>query len=274
LLSGLARAEETAKPPAPDSAAPFQLADLTGDRLFRGGLVYTHAWDKGDEGSIEVFALRLGLQLAVARVVVVYGLLPLAYVRGDGDEQFDPGNLTVGGRWVHHQPGLHAGAGAAIGLPTSPDFNLFGGDSGAAAYVATIIQFDRSADFYPNVTSYQLAGDVRVERGDVFCQVEVGYLHLTHPDADEGLDLVHADIGAGVRVSPTTSLLAELTTISLVLEDEGFYNNQNWFHSLYAGARHSTDRASIGAYVFFPFDGPYSDEVNAVGVGVDVAAPL
>jgi hypothetical protein len=229
-------------------------------------------WDEDE--TAEWFVSRLTVQVPVAREVVVYGMLPLAHGRGSGESQTDPGNITLGGRWVRRGGDARVGLGAAIALPTAPEVNFFSGsDSGAAAYGAAVLQFDRVADFLAEITAYRLLGDLRFDRGGAFAQLEAGYDRLEVDGADEGLDVLHLDVGAGVHVSPRLALLAEFTTLSLALEDEGFDEGEKTFHALYAGGRYAPGRARMGLYLFVPVDIPI-ETANALGLGFDVVAPL
>jgi hypothetical protein len=265
-----------AEPSRADAAAPLQLAYLATDFILRWELVGIHAGEDGfDADTGQSISTRLTLTVPIADEVVHFGTLPLAHFRETGySAETDHGNVTIGGRWIHRRRDVALGAGAAAALPTAPDLDLFSSSNGLATRVAGVFRFDRGADFFNDTIVVRFTGDARMDRGEGFVQVELAYERWDMEFVRDDIDLLHFDVSGGVRLAPSVALHAELTTVSLIVDEPIFDDGESWYHWLYFGLRNSGQRASLGTYLFVPFDAPGSDTYDALGLGIDVIAPL
>jgi hypothetical protein len=210
-------------------------------------------------------------EFALTENVVLLGRLPFAYVDRVGlvDEEgaFALGNLSLGlqlagGSGRPHEGRLLYGIGALVHGFTASDE----GDQGlAAARAASFLVPDRGR-YLVDATTVRVRADVRYESEMVFVQGEVGVDHQIYQDVDDRTDLLFG-AGLGLGFDPYWALLAELTALSDVLEDDG---DSDLLPVLDVGLRYHNPDLMAGLRVYWPFDEVYRD-ASAIGLGFDIA---
>ncbi len=209
-------------------------------------------------------------ELAVTEHVVLLARVPFAYVDRVGIDDPDEGAFALGNVGVglllagssrrDWDAWLRYGLGVLAHLPTASDE----GDQGAAAArAATFLVPDRGR-FLPGITNLRARGDVRYETGRLFLQGEVGVDHQLRDDSDDRTDLL-LGAGLGVTLSPYWAVLAELTAVSNILEDE----DSELLPVLDAGLRYHDPSLMTGLRVYWPFHESARD-ASAIGVGIDL----
>jgi hypothetical protein len=193
------------------------------------------------------------------------------------DTSFAVGNLTFGGRYVHHAGDVSVGAGGSFsGLTASDDSD----DEGTAAFLGGYWSLFRDAGYYlPETTTLRLGGDARFAPGRAFLQAQLA-LHAYF--ADEGESFQQDDYtalrlvaGGGFLFTPELSLQGELVMTSLVLDEDDddtpeIFDDKENFFVLDIGARYETAGVSFGARLSLPLEtGQVEDPI---GVGVDILA--
>lgn len=209
-------------------------------------------------------------ELAVTEHVVLLARVPFAYVDRVGIEDPDEGAFALGNVGVglllagssrrDWDAWLRYGLGVLVHLPTASDE----GDQGAAAARAATFLVPERGRFLPGITNLRARGDVRYETGRLFMQGEVGVDHQLRDDSDDRTDLLLA-AGLGVTLSPYWAVLAELTAVSNILEDE----DSELLPVLDAGLRYHDPSLMTGLRVYWPFHEGYRD-ASAIGVGIDL----
>jgi hypothetical protein len=209
-------------------------------------------------------------ELAVTDYLVLLARVPFAYVDRVGIDDPDDGAFALGNVGLglllantsrrDWDSWLRYGIGVLVHLPTASDE----GEEGiAAARAAAFLVPDRGR-FQPGITNLRARGDVRYETGRVFMQGEVGLDHQLREDIDDRTDLLFA-AGLGVTLSPYWAVLAELTAVSNILEDE----DSELLPVLDAGLRYHDPGMMTGLRVYWPFHESYRD-ASAIGVGIDL----
>lgn len=209
-------------------------------------------------------------ELAVTEHVVLLARVPFAYVDRVGLDDPDEGAFALGNVGVglllagssrrDWDAWLRYGLGVLVHLPTASDE----GDQGAAAGRAATFLVPERGRFLPGITNLRARGDVRYETGRLFMQGEVGVDHQLRDDSDDRTDLLLA-AGLGVTLSPYWAVLAELTAVSNILEDE----DSELLPVLDAGLRYHDPSLMTGLRVYWPFHEGYRD-ASAIGVGIDL----
>jgi hypothetical protein len=228
---------------------------------------YDRAGDSAFLIPMSVFA-----EFALSENVVLLGRLPFTYVDRVGiddpdDGAFALGNVSLGAQLAGasgepHYSLLLYGIGLVLHAPTASDEDEPGL---AAAHSAGFLLPDRGR-YLPDATTVRLRGDVRYEGEMVFVQGEVGVDHQLVEDAGDRTDLL-LGAGLGLALSPYWAVLAELTVLSDVFEDDG---DSDFVPVLDAGVRYHDPDVMAGLRVFWPFHEAYRD-AGAIGLGLDVA---
>jgi hypothetical protein len=228
-------------------------------------------YDRAGESAILVPA-SVFAEFVLTENVVLLGRLPLAYVDrvgiADPDEgAFALGNASLGvelagGSGEPHEGRLMYGIGVLAHLPTASDE----GDEGAAAARAASFLVPDRGRYLPNTTTVRVRADVRYETDSVFVQGEVGIDRQILEDVDDRTDLLLGG-GLGLAFDPYWALLAEVTALSNVLEDD---DESELLPVLDAGLRYHNPDLMFGLRVYWPFHESYRD-ASALGIGLDVA---
>lgn len=259
LVAGTAEAHPPPFYWMPDLSAHSQL----GIDLIPGN--YDRAGDSALLVPASVFA-----ELALTEHLVLLGRVPFAYVDRVGiddpdEDAFALGNvglgvLLAGTSRRDWDAWLRYGLGVLVHLPTASD----DGDAGAAAArAATFLVPDRGR-FLPGITNVRVRGDLRYETGSLFLQGEVGIDHQFREDTGDRTDLL-LGAGLGLMFSPYWAMLAEVTAVSNVFEDE----DSELLPVLDAGLRYHDPSIMAGLRVYWPFDDSYRD-ASAIGLGIDI----
>lgn len=209
-------------------------------------------------------------ELALIEHVVLMARLPFAYVDRVGIDDPDEGAFALGNVGLgilfagssrrDWDSWLRYGLGVQAYLPTASDE----GDEGAAAARAAAFLVPERARFLPGITSFRARGDLRYETGRLFLQGEVGIDHQLRDDSDDRTELLLGG-GLGVTLSPYWAVLAELTAVSNILEDE----DSELLPVLDAGLRYHDPGVMAGFRVYWPFHESYRD-ASAIGLGIDL----
>lgn len=259
LMAGTAEAHPPPFYWMPDLSAHSQV----GVDLIPGN--YDRAGDSALLVPASVFA-----ELAVTDYLVLLARVPFAYVDRVGivdpdDGAFALGNvglgvLLAGTSRRDWDSWLRYGIGVLVHLPTASDED----EPGIAAARAAAFLVPERGRFLPGVTNVRARGDVRYETGSLFLQGELGIDHQLREDSDDRTDLLLA-AGLGVTLSPYWAVLAELTAVSNILEDE----DSELLPVLDAGVRYHDPGMMAGLRVYWPF-GEASRDASAIGVGIDL----
>jgi hypothetical protein len=228
-------------------------------------------YDRAGESAILVPA-SVFAEFALTENVVLLGRLPLAYVDrvgiADPDEgAFALGNASLGvqlagGSGRPHEGRLMYGIGALVHAPTASDE----GDEGAAAARAASFLVPDRGRYLPDTTTVRVRADVRYESDSVFVQGEIGIDRQILQDVDDRTDLL-LGAGLGLAFNPYWALLAEITALSDVLDDD---DDSDLLPVLDAGVRYHNPELMAGLRVYWPFHESYRD-AGAIGLGLDVA---
>lgn len=254
--------------------APYQMESLDGDD--RAGvdiMLGRYELDLFAEIDITTVSLDAFVQTEVAPNVIVFGRVPFQYARLSADGADDEsgtslGNVTGGAMFVSRSGTTTVGGGGSLSLPTADD----DGDGGNAALFHSLFRVSSYGLYLPNTWTIRLHGDVRVEQGKTFVQARGGldYLTLDGEDEDEDLKLLRIGVAGGAMINPTVALIAELTTMSSILEDNEGEDDEEWVHTLDLGVRARSGNTLFGARIYLPLDEDFRD-ANMMGLGVDVS---
>lgn len=254
--------------------APYQMESLDGDD--RAGvdiMLGRYELELFGEVDITTVSMDAFVQMHVAPNVIVFGRLPFQYaqssVEGADDESGTSlGNITGGAMFVSRSGDTTVGGGGSLSLPTADD----DGDGAGAALLHSLFRVSSYGLYLPNTWTIRLHGDVRVDRGKTFVQARGGldYITIDEEDEDEDLKLLRIGVAGGAMINPTVAVIAELTTMSSILEDSDADDDEEWVHVLDLGVRARSGRTLFGARIYLPLDETFRD-ANMMGLGVDVS---
>jgi hypothetical protein len=247
----------------------YWMADLSVHSRVGGELIPGN-YDRAGDTAILIPASAFA-EFALGEHVVLLGRVPFAYVDrvGLADEEgaWALGNVGLGvqlaaGSGRPHEGRLLYGIGALVHAPTASDE----GDQGAAAARAASFLVPDRGRYLPDATSVRVRAGVRYESEMVFVQGEVAIDRQIYQDVDDRTDLL-LGAGLGLAFDPYWALLAELTALSNVLEDDG---DSDLLPVLDAGLRYHNPDLMAGLRVYWPFHESYRD-ASAIGLGLDIA---
>jgi hypothetical protein len=270
LIAGIGAAETRAAETQVATSAP-SLPDLTAPRLVRlelGSLVIQD--DDGDDIST-VFTTVLSAQATLAGITF-FGALPVATAVSSTFSETDLGNLSLGARHARRSGGLVLGVSAAVVLPTSPSWDLFGrAEQGLAAGLAAFYQPERLADFLPDARTFRLATDLRFEGEVLFAQAQLAYQRFRFERSDGNLGSVAAAIGR--RVGSHLVLVGEVDAVARLSTNLDSYRDDDgwWAVTGSVGVRLPLDRLALGARLYVPFKA-FEQDARAAGLMVDAVS--
>lgn len=223
-------------------------------------------------GDAFVAAAGLFAEISLTKNLAVSARLPVAFASfdiGAGDESgFALGNLALGGQLANWEKArsdrsrtLYA-FGVVLALPTASD----SGDSGTAANIAALHFIPDSGRYRVDTTTIRARGDFRYEASPLFVQAELAFDFYLREGDDEIGALV--GVGAGVKLNPNFAALAEITTVSDIIEDS---DDENFVHTVDVGLRWHNQSVVLGARVYVPVDESLRD-ASVLGFGLDAAA--
>ncbi len=264
--------------PARAQERPFTMPDLSGaERLgLRGTVGAAHfepGYDSGaDEHTMMVSSLLLEGEASLGPLAVT-GVLPVAMVAGGLDDEPDGvavGNPTLDAvarvplEVADHTFLVGAGAGGSLGLAGSE-----------TSTAAAALYYQELGRFWSYGHTLRAHGDAAWRHGRLFAQVQLGVdWHLADGEYSQYRQaLLRLGLAAGVHAFEDVAILAELTTLSNVLDvsptDEA--ESDHVAQTLELGARWNRE-VSAGASLFVPLERDIGqDYTAAVGVGVEVA---
>jgi hypothetical protein len=271
-----ARAQvRTGDAPGLAEVAPFVMPD-TSERTSAGVDVFFGVIDADEGGALftaraKVLTFEPYLDFALTPELKIWGRLPIAYVDAETTvltvEQNESdtllGNAGLGARFMAQLSyDLRAGGGVSVHLPTADaddDGNLV--DPPVAASIVRFFQGERYA---VDTTTLSGHGDLRLDLGRGYLQGQIAYLHLlAEDDEDEDADLLRFGLAGGYWISPTVAALAELTTLSTMLDDDVQFNgedeDEDFFHSLDLGLRFAQPRGALSLRFHLPLDDVFRD---------------
>jgi len=222
-------------------------------------------------------SIELGGAYSIGRGLSVFGVLPVAHVRDDFVEETALGNISLGAMFVQDLQGRDSawrfGGSVELLAPTAGS----GGDDRLAATANSVFRRPVWARYLPSTPSVRLHAHARYESGALFVQGLFGADFVVFEDGvldANGELLVEARIGvaAGAMLSPKLGVIAEITTVSDFLEDNGVAEDE-FLHSLDVGVRYFTGLGTVGLRTYIPLDEQFRDE-EMLGVAIDFTAPL
>lgn len=289
LAGALAAGPAHADAPGLGDAAPLRMPD-TSERSHAGVDVFFGSFD-ADQGGLffttraTVVSFEPHLDLALTDAITLSGRLPVAHARsevtvlGVEDEASETllGNVSLGGRYMAQvSRTLRAGGGAFVNLPTSEEDGAPGlADPATAAALAQLFHIER---YLPATAALGLHGDLRVDVGRGFVQGRGELMFLVNDDDDDGgeddeMSLLRFGVAAGFWLTPTLAAMAELTTLSTILDDEAQISDdedEDFLHGLDLGVRYAQAQWSLSARFHLPLD-DFLRENDLLGGGVDLS---
>lgn len=227
-------------------------------------------FDRAGESAF-LIPTSLFAEFALTDNLVLLGRLPFAYVDRVGfndpdDGAFALGNISLGlqladGSGHPHAGRLAYGVGALIHLATASDKD----EAGVAASRAAAFLVPDRGRYLVDAFTLRVRADLRYETDTVFVQGELAIDQQIYQATDDRTDLLLA-AGLGLTLSPYWAVLAELTALSGVLEDDG----DALLPVLDAGVRFHDPDLMAGLRVYWPFHESARD-LGAIGLGMDIA---
>lgn len=257
-----ARADQWAEDPA--VVPMFEMPELApsrhlGEELMVGTLDFAAS-------NLTVAAVELSGDWAPTPRIALHALLPIAYANGEELSGTSLGNITFGLGYVlaNHRWGRRSrlwSVGADLSLPTASD----GGDASSVAVAHGIYRITGLGRYAPEVTTLSLHGDLRREDDKFFFQGQLGFdFHID--DASDDTFALRLGIGGGVKVSSHVAFIAELTTISDILDDS---DGEDFLHVLDFGTRYWLHASSFGARFYLPLDDSTRNGLDILGFAID-----
>ena len=272
--------------PGLSDATPFLMPD-TSERTQAGVDVFLGSVDADQGGALfsaeaTVVTFEPYVDIALTDELKLWGRLPIAHANAKTTvltvEQKESdtllGNLGLGARIMTQVSyDLRAGGGVLVHLPTADadgaDGNLV--DPPLAAMVTRIFQLER---YVPDTATVGAHADVRFDVGRAFLQGQILYMHLLAEDEGvEDADLLRLGLATGFWVTPTVATMAELTTLSTVLDDDvqlnGSDEDEDFFHSLDLGLQLAQPKWTLSLRFHLPLDDVFRDS-GLLGGGADL----
>jgi hypothetical protein len=272
--------------PGLSDAAPFLMPDTSG-RTHAGVDVFfgTVNADENDPliaAEATVLSFEPHLDLALTQELTLWGRLPVSYTSARttllGIEQEDSGTLLgnagLGARFMSQaSQELRAGGGVLVHLPTSSADA--GGDLVDLPLATAVVRSFHPERYAIETTTLGAHADVRFDAGRAFVQGQALYMHLAAEDESvEDADLLRLSLAAGFWVTPNVATMAELTTLSTILDEDVQLNPENqdedFFHSLDVGLRFAQPQWALSVRFHLPLDELFRDN-DILGGGADLA---
>jgi hypothetical protein len=256
-----------AAPAAAHPAHPFVMPELSPHRRL-GAEVLVGSLDVPFH--VTVIALEPTLSLTLTPRWTLTGRIPIGHVASDVRDGTTLGNATIGAIYLFSSRGrrhdLRRGAlDFSLSFPTAAD----GGDAGFAARTHAVFRVPDPGLYFPKTTTVRVHGNYRADVGQVFFQGQFGMHVLVIQRADDLL-LLRLGLAGGVHVSPQVALIAELTTMSDILDDR--QTREDFLHTLDLGMRFSGATSTFGARLYYPLDDSLRNGLHIIGVGFDFQA--
>jgi hypothetical protein len=271
-----ARAQaRTGDAPGLAEVAPFVMPD-TSERTNAGVDVFFGVIDADEGGALftaraKVLTFEPYLDFALTPELKLWGRLPIAYVDAETtlltveQQESDTllGNAGLGARFMTQVSyGLRGGGGVSVHLPTADADD--DGNFVDPPLTASIVRFFQGERYAVDTTTLGGHGDLRFDMGRGYLQGQIAYLHLlAEDDGVEDADLLRLGLAGGYWISPTVAALAELTTLSTILDDDVQFNgeddDEDFFHSLDLGLRFAQPRGALSLRFHLPLDDVFRD---------------
>lgn len=273
--------------PGLSDAAPFVMPD-TSERTHAGVDVFFGTIDADEGGALftaraKVVTFEPYLDFALTPQLTLWGRLPIAYASAETtilaveQQESDTllGNAALGARFMTQASyDLRAGGGVSVHLPTA-DADDADGNFVDPPLAVSIVRFFQLERYAVDTTTLGGHGDLRFDAGRGFLQGQVAYMHLLAEDEDaEDADLLRFGVAAGFWVTSTVATMAELTTLSTILDDDVQFDasdeDEDFFHSLDVGLRFAQPQGSLSLRFHLPLDDVFRDS-DLLGGGADLA---
>jgi len=201
--------------------------------------------------------------------LALHTLLPIAYATGETLSGTSLGNIAFGLGYVLSRDRWERGSrlwsvGADVWLPTASD----GGDASSVAVAHGMYRVTRNGCYAPEVTTLGLHSDYRRDVDKFFFQGQFGFDFHIADDSDNTFAL-RLGLGGGVQVSRQVAFIAELTTISDIVDDS---SGEDFLHVLDLGTRYWLDESSFGARFYLPLDNSTRNGLDILGFAIDYRA--
>ena len=201
----------------------------------------------------------------------IHGSLPVIHADTDNWDGTSLGNLTAGMDYqvagsIRGRRHSLVAVGASLSFPTADD----NGDGSLAAGVHSAFRVPDPGKYFPDTTTIRVFSDWRTGSDEWFFQGELGMHALVHDNADDQI-LFRLGLGAGVAVSPMAALIAELTTMTDILDDDN--GAEDFLHTLDLGVRFLGGSSIFGIRLYVPLDDSMRNR-DALGFAFDFAARL
>ncbi len=222
-----------------------------------------------ESGNVTLAALELSGEFAATPRLALRALLPIAYANGQDFSGTTLGDLTLGTEFLltaQRSGGSLSlwSLGGSMSLATASD----GGESRRAAEAHRDFRVPYPGHYWPDTNTLRLHADYRLESGQVFFQGQLGVQFHVIEDVDDVLNL-RLGLGGGAMITRHVALLAELTTISDILDDS---EGENFLHVLELGGRFHVPGGAFGARFYLPLDDSLREGRDILGFAVDYRA--
>ncbi len=245
------------------ATAPFHMPGMTPERALSLQLMLGHM--SSSPSDLTLLGIQLGGEFPITRRLSLEAVLPVGYESGGGRSGLALGNVTAGAGYTLRAPGHGVGwaVGGSVSFPTAPD----SGDGRAAAFDHSVFLVPFPGYFQPRTTTLRLRADARIEERTLFLQLHLAS-HMLVVDGPGDVLLMVLGVGGGVRVTDRSALIAEVTTVTDILDHRG---SEYFLHTLDVGFRHRERSTVFGLRLYLPVDDTLRSR-SMVGVAVDVAS--
>lgn len=246
---------------------PFQMPEVYGHHKLGLDFMFGQISAAPFVDEINLMALELFGAYRVSRRLYLHARLPLGYASAEDYSGTALGNLTLG---LEHRLSTSFSRGqltawslgGSVSLPTASD----SGDAGLASVLHGAFRLPYPGRYYPDTTALRVHGQFRLDTRSVFLQGQAGLNMLIIDGADDWM-LLRFGLALGVSLGRSAVLIAELTTMSDILDDS---DGDNFWHSLDLGVRfRAGTHTRVGIRVYLPLDAAYRDQ-DIWGIGLDI----
>lgn len=245
-------------------AGTFVMPDITGGTA--AGLDVMVGQVTNDGGDVTVMTAELHGRFVITPRLALSARLPWMRASDDRYSESGLGNPTLGVQYTRRSTGsartITGGIGLDVGVPLADEDLDYG----------NLFHFDDPLRYFYHTLAVRPHIDGRLDAGRFFAQAQAGvdYYMVLAPVNDPTLTLLHVVAGGGVTLRPGLAAVAELTTLSTILEDS--VSPDDFSHAVTAGVRYQARRMAVGARLYLPlddfplYDQLYGERIFAVGL--------
>jgi len=249
------------------TTAPFQMPSVYAKNTF-GAELMMGVVDPPVVDDFTIFALELAGTYKLSNQLYLSARMPIGHVTEDNTGT-TLGNLTAGleYRLSTNRQGRSINSwtlGGSVSLPTAGN----SGDSFFASLAQGLFRLPYPGRYLPDTTAVRIHGQFRIDSRKIFFQSQLGLNHLIIDGGDDQ-PLLRIGMALGISVARSTTLIAEWTILSDLLEDS---DGDNFNSNLDLGVRFRTSaRTRIGLRLHLPLDDFYRDQ-DIFGLAIDVSS--